>query len=464
MAKITSVEQMRHFFRENRRPIYYFGNATHHLLGMDEWVRDFTFVCRVDCFDGHHPNLFVPREMGHDDVPEEDVVERLLRNREVTDFIAARGSRPAALFLMFDERAEALCTALGMEIWFPGAGARATYGDKVETVRIGNAAGAPSVPNVLGKVERYDQLLDLARQARLGSDLVVQTPFGVSGQTTFFIATVDDWRRHEAEIVAQHEVKIMKRLECRSTTLEACVTRCGTVVGPLLGEITGLELTPHEGGWGGVELFPDAFPERLRAKASDYAARFGNELLSHGYRGYFDLDFLIDQDGEVYLGELNPRLTAVSPITSRAIRDGVPLFLFHLLEYSGADFDLDVAALNARWADPGSIESWSEIVVACTSGQAGVVAEAPPSGIWRLSDEGDVSYRRFDHLGTTLESEREAFFLRVIGPGDLCYQGVGLGILMTRGRVTTDGSELNDTARAWIRGLNGHYRTRPEEA
>jgi hypothetical protein len=464
MDTITSIEQMRHFFQESRRPIYYFGNATHHLLGMDAWVGDFTFVCRVDCFDGHHPNLFVPRKVGHDDVPEEDVVERLLRNREVTDFIAARGASPVALFLMFDERVEELCATLGMEIWFPDAGARANYGDKVETVRLGNAAGAPSVPNVLGRVERYDQLRDLAGGAGLGSDLVVQTPFGVSGQTTFFIANADDWAGHAADIVTQPEVKIMKRLVCRSTTLEACVTRCGTVVGPLLGEITGRELTPHEGGWGGIELFPDAFPEHVRAKASDYAARFGNELLTHGYRGYFDLDFLIDQDGEVYLGELNPRLTAASPITSRAICDGVPLFLFHLLEYSGADFDLDVPALNARWADPGSIESWSEIVVACTSDQLGVVTEAPPSGIWRLGDEDDVSYDRFDHLGSTMEPEREAFFLRVIGPGDRCYQGVGLGILLTRGRVTTDGSELNDTARAWIRGLNARYRTRPEEA
>ena len=464
METITSIPQVRRFFRENRRPIYYFGNATHHLLGMDGWVDSFTFVCRVDCFDGRHPALFVPKGIGHDDVPEEDVVDRLLRNQEVADLVAARGGDPVALFLMFDERAEALCAALGMEIWFPGAGARAKYGDKVQTVRIGDAAGAPSVPNVLAHVDQYDRLLDVARQAGLGGDLVVQTPFGVSGQTTFFIADADDWRRHAAEIAAQPEVKIMKRITCRSTTLEACATRCGTVVGPLLGEITGRELTPHEGGWGGIEVFPEAFPDEVRAKARDYAARFGDELLTHGYRGYFDLDFLIDQDGEVYLGELNPRLTAASPITSRVVRDGVPLFLFHLLEYSGADFDLDVSALNARWGDSSSIESWSEIVVARTSDESGVVTEAPPSGVWRLDKEGGVSYGRFDHLGASLEPEGEAFFLRVIGPGDLCYPGVGLGILMTRGRVTTDGSALNDSARAWIRGLNGRYRTRTGEA
>jgi hypothetical protein len=460
METITSIADVRRFWQENRRPIYYFGNAVHHLLGMDGWVGNFAFVCRVDCFEGRHPNLFVPREIERDDVPEEDVVERLLRHPEVADHIRARGGDPVALFLLFDERAEALCADLGLEIWFPAAGARDVYGDKVETVRIGNVAGAPSVPNVLGKVERYEQLLELTRQAGLGSDLVVQTPFGVCGQTTFFIANADDWRRHAAEIAAQREVKIMKCIRCRSTTLEACVTRCGTVVGPLLGEITGQETSPH---WSGNDVFAEAFPEAVRAKARDYAARFGDELATHGYRGYFDLDFLVDQDGEVYLGELNPRLTAATPITSRAVRDGVPLFLFHLLEYSGADFDLDVPALNARWADPSSIESWSEILVSRTSDEPGVVTEAPPSGVWRLDEGGEVAYERFDHLGAALESEREAFFLRVIEPGDRCYEGVGLGILLTRGRVTTDGSQLNDTARAWIKGFNAHYRTRPEE-
>ena len=38
-----------------------------------------------------------------------------------------------------------------------------------------------------------------------------------------------------------------------------------------------------------------------------------------GYRGYFDLDFLIDQDsGDVYLGELNPRVCGASPMTNHA--------------------------------------------------------------------------------------------------------------------------------------------------
>ena len=466
MKELADIADAQRFLRQNRRPIYYVGHTTHHLLGMDAWVNGFTYICRVDCFDGRHPNVFAPPGIGHDDVPEEEVVNRLLRNKDVTDLIARRGGSPAAVFLMFDEETEALCADLGIEIWFPPASARARFGDKVATVRIGNAAGAPSVPNALARVEAYEGLLQTADRAGLGRDLVVQTPFGVSGQSTFFIADEAEWQQHASQIAAEREVKIMKRIDCRSSTLEACVTACGTVVGPLLSEIIGHEdLTPKEGAWYGNEVFPEAFTEEVRAKARDHAAMLGGQLLKDGYRGYFDVDFLIDQDnGEVYLGEVNPRVTGASPITSRADRTGLPLFLFHLLEFSGVGFKLDVEALNARWADPRCIVSCSELVVASVEDEQSIVTDAPPSGIWRLSHEGEVTYRRFDYLGsvgTDSESEHEAFFLRVTGPGDVRFRGAGLGILITPGRLTTDDGKLNHTARAWVHGLTAHYRTRP---
>ena len=245
---------------------------------------------------------------------------------DVRDHIIARGGDPAAVFLMFDERTEALCAELGVEIWFPPAAARSRFGDKVETVRLGNSAGVPSVPNVLARVTRFDELTHLAEGAGLGGRLVIQTPQGVCGQTTFFIATEDDWHKHAAVIAAQPEVKVMRSIDCRSSTLEACATRGGTVVGPLMTEIVGLkELTPSEGGWCGNEVFPDAFTEAVRAKASDYATKVGDQLRKDGYRGYFDVDFLIDRDsGEVYLGEINPRVTGASPIANRAGGVGIP--------------------------------------------------------------------------------------------------------------------------------------------
>ena len=78
-----------------------------------------------------------------------------------------------------------------------------------------------------------------------------------------------------------------------------------------------------------------------------------------------------------------------------------------------------------------------------------------------MASDGSVSYHRFDYNRQAIESEREAFFLRITGPGDYRYEGADLGILITRGRVMTPKFELNDRAHAWIRGIKQYYAARP---
>jgi biotin carboxylase len=466
MHKLTTISDVRLFFHRNERPIYFISATNFNLAGMDERVQYFKHINYIDCFDGRHPNVFVPKEAPHAEFESiEDINNYLLEHKEVVDYIQGRGGKPVAVFLMFDEKTEDLCRELGLEVWFPPASLRSRCDNKMETVRIGNKAGVPSVPNALSRVEGYGHLRKIAAQAGIGDDLVIQTAFGDSGHTTFFIASEADWNKHAKDIVGESEVKIMKRINCRGSTLEACVTRCGTIVGPLLTEIVGAkELTPYKGGWCGNEVFPGAFSEGVRAKARAMAFKFGNQLWQEGYRGYFDLDFLIDQaTGDVYLGELNPRVCGASPMTNHAAfaYADVPLFLFHLLEFSGQDFDLDVEALNARWADPDFIDSWSQIVIKHTDANVDIVTQAPPSGIWKQASDGSVSYHRFDYHRAAVESEREAYFLRITGAGDYRYEGADLGILITRGRSMTDDFKLNERAHRWIKGLTSYYYGKP---
>ena len=115
-------------------------------------------------------------------------------------------------------------------------------------------------------------------------------------------------------------------------------------------ELTGFpELTPYGGGWCGNDVFATALTERHRQQAREYTQRMGERLREEGYRGYFELDFLADIDsGELYLGELNPRVTGASSMTNvTAVAYGdMPLFLFHLLEFTDVDYEIDVDALN----------------------------------------------------------------------------------------------------------------------
>ncbi|GIX13876.1 MAG: biotin carboxylase [Paracoccaceae bacterium] len=464
--ELKNISEIRRFFHRNEDPIYFISATNFNLLGIDEWVKNFKYICYIDCYDGKHPNVFCPSEAPHAEFQSiEDINNYLLQHKEVIDYIRRRGGKPKFVFLMFDEETERLAAELGAEIWFPKAKLRQKLDNKIETVRVGNKAGVPSVPNVLSEVRDYKHLMQLAEEAGLGHDLVLQSAFGDSGHTTFFIRSEADFRRHEHEIVGQGEIKIMKRIDCRGSAIEACATKAGTIVGPLMTELVGFrELTPYRGGWCGNEIFATAFPPATRQKARELTFRFGEQLRKEGYRGYFELDFLIDKKtGELWLGELNPRITGASSMTNHAAfaHADAPLFLFHLLEFSKAKFTLDVDELNARWADPDMIDSWSQMVIKHTEDDVDILTEAPPTGIYRMLEDGRVVYDRFDYHRRAVESENEAFFLRILKPGDYRYEGADLGILVTRGRSMTPGFQLNERARKWIHGIKRLFAARP---
>lgn len=463
---LRNISEIRRHFHTNKDPVYFVSATNFNLLGLDEWVKNFKYINYIDCFDGRHPNVMCPTEAPHGEFQSiEDINNYLLSHKEVIDYVKSRGEKPKFVFLMFDEETEKLAKKLGAEVWFPKAKLRNRVDNKIETVRIGDKAGVPSAPNTLSRIESWKHLCDVAKGAGLGDDLVLQSAYGDSGHTTFFIRTEEDFRRHEHEIIGQGEIKVMKRLVCRGSAIEACATKAGTIVGPLMTELVGFrELTPYRGGWCGNEIFATAFPPKTRQKARDLTFRFGEQLKKEGYRGYFELDFLVEEKtGEIYLGELNPRITGCSSMTNHAAfaHADAPLFLFHLLEFSGKPFDLDVEELNARWADPDMIDSWSQMVIKHTEDSVDIITQAPESGIYRMLDDGRVVYDRFDYHRRAVESEKEAFFLRILKPGDYRYEGADLGILVTRGRSMTNNFKLADRSRKWIDGIKASFSARP---
>jgi hypothetical protein len=463
---LDGVSDIRRFFHKNETPLYFISATNFNMLGADEWIKGFKFICHIECFDGQHPNVFSPKnEIPHDDFTGiEDINNYLLQHPEVQEYINSRKvgtgkSNGKAMFLMFDQQTEKLAKKLGLEIMFPPAKMRTMMDNKVNTNRIAEKAGVACVPYVLSNVKNYDHLCEVSKE--LGTDLVVQTPFGDSGHTTFFITNEEEYQKHAEEIEQEKEVKVMKRINCKGSAIEACVTRHGTIVAPLMTELVGFkELTPYKGGWCGNEIYPNAFNKDIRDKATKYTQLFGDQLRKEGYKGYFELDFLIDQDnGEVYLGELNPRVTGASSITNHAVfaLADAPLFVFHILEWMNVDYKLDINEINERWARQENIDGWSQLIVKHTEDTIEYISEAPRSGIWKMFDNGHIQYDRMDSHRRAVESENEAFFLHISKTGDYLYEGADMGIIVSRGRMMTDDFQLNERAENWIKSIRSQY-------
>jgi len=140
-----------------------------------------------------------------------------------------------------------------------------------------------------------------------------------------------------------------------------------------------------------------------------------------------------------------------------------PLFLFHLLEWMDVPYELDIEALNARWADPDNIDTWSQLVLKHTEDTVDRVQQAPQSGIWELMPDGSTRFVRQQTHRRTVYDENRAFYFRITGPGDWRAKGSDLGILVSRGRFMDEHHNLNDRAKAWIRGIRAEYVAAAEE-
>ncbi len=464
---LQGISDIRRFFYRNEVPTFFISATNFNLIGIDEWVRRFRYINYIDCFDGQHPNVFVPPEVEHRPFTSiEDINNYLLEHKAVRDYINSQrkpGERGRAIFLFFDERTEELCEELDLDLCFPKAELRRYVDDKISTTRIGNKAGIESVPNVLAKVTSWEEMKQAS--APLGDQLVVQTAFGDSGHTTFFISSKSDFDRYAHEIVEAPEVKIMKRVRCRGSAMEACVTKQGIVCGPLMTELVGFrELTPYKGGWCGNEVLPESFSREVRDQARDMTVKLGEALRELGYRGYFEVDFLRDLDSDhLYLGEVNPRITGASAMTNLAAfaHADIPLFLFHLLEWSGAEFEVDIQELNRRWAQPEYIDAWGQLVMKYTADEVRKVTAAPASGVYRMKADGSVEFLRVQTHRRTVEREDEAFYLRISKVGDYFYEGADLGILITPGRLMTEDFALTERGRKWTEGIRRAYQSAP---
>ena len=179
---LQGIAEIRHFFRTNETPIYFVGATPFNLLGIDRWVRNFRYVTYYDAWDGEHPHVITPRDKPYIEFSSGEEINNYLLHHPARMVAVPLG--PRSRWSSSTRRPNGSATSSAMTWCCPGV-ARSLE----DRHQLGNEAGAPSVPNVLVSVDSWETLVRVSTEAGLGTDLVVQTPYGDSGKTTFFISS-----------------------------------------------------------------------------------------------------------------------------------------------------------------------------------------------------------------------------------------------------------------------------------
>lgn len=281
------------------------------------------------------------------------------------------------------------------------------------------------------------------------------------GQGTFAIRDLSDLQialayLHKASsgtriVISEHIINAHER------TTQACVTRYGVFVGPLQKQIVGNSLLSNmqaigTGRYGGGEI---------SAKDPCYGAydtmlsltiRIGKLIQRMGYRGVFGIDWLIHESGQVFLIELNPRLTGITPLLTMRYRDGqdIPFMLLHVLELADMEYSITDTYVNPLPADGGllAVHSWRSKPTHLVS--------FPKPGLYDLGLKERIApsvYFDDSRNNPQLLVQPVTF-----GPTHVVKPGAQIGILMTNTAVLDEHDNLTPTIVDTVRWLQSEMK------
>ena len=217
-----------------------------------------------------------------------------------------------------------------------------------------NIKEIPGEINVLGNLN-YKELA-----IKYPEGFVVQEPMAGGGKGTFFIHTEEEFNdclaelKNTFELVASSKLVITQFIKGYAPSVTACVTQHGILQLPpqlQLIDIAGLHSSLKGNGvfcghdWSAAK----EIEKRASREMSLITKKIGEFLKKEGFRGIYGIDFLVsDVDGSVFPVELNPRFLGTFPVSTLVqLKKGeLPLIAFHILEFAGEKYKIDVNQLN----------------------------------------------------------------------------------------------------------------------
>ncbi|MFG2334990.1 GNAT family N-acetyltransferase [Streptomyces yangpuensis] len=241
--------------------------------------------------------------------------------------------------------------------------------------------GHPGIvlPSQVRAATRWAAARLLAARAGAGKGTVLKSEHGVGGSGTTVVTAGQVRAAGGARAVLRRLPRGPLLVEefvegpadpgaVRDLTYDGFVDRGGVVheVGAALMDVT-------EGAYRGATVGPGAVPERAEKPLLAFGAAVGRELAACGYRGWFDVDFVVDGEGRLAPTETNLRLTGPAIAFMVAARLDALRGAGHLVRIA------DRVELGARLPEAQVDELCADLARACAEIGA-VFVPAIPTG------------------------------------------------------------------------------------
>lgn len=406
---------MNYDFSKFSAPVFYLTPDLPRAIGLEKLLPNYHIVCLdesplVDILVSCGIKVFcLERTLGKSNflVRNTGVI---LSHPEVQKYIATQSEekQPNVMFFKPSALIDKLCERLGYRKIGNDAQLNNRFEDKISFYRMCQELGLPVVPGVIGK------MADLSFEnlsSDLGDKMVIQFGHGWAGNTTFFVKKPEEFEKMGSAYPTRM-ARVSRYIKGRTLLNNACVTSSGILVSPPAIQITAPEgFTAHPGGTCGRQ-WPSTLAPEIEAKITRYTVTVGRKMKEAGYKGYFGLDFLVeDKTSQVYLSENNARLTASVPLYTKMeiLSNQLPLLFYHLLEF------LDCSAAKPEYNLTHKKLVGAELTLRNIKSKKVTVSDAFEPGVYAIKEEGLIKIK----AGYSIEDleAKKQFVLLAAGRG-----------------------------------------------
>lgn len=238
------------------------------------------------------------------------------------------------------------CDAAGLIFVGPSATAVERMGSKIESKRIADAAGVPTVPGYHGEDQAPATLAKAAKA--IGFPVLIKASAGGGGRGMRRVHKAADFEAELAAAKAEAEAAfgdgsvLLEKLILNPRHLEV------QLFGDRFGNLVHLFERDCSVQRNNQKLIEEApapnLPESVRAKLFDAALKLGRAI---GYDSAGTVEFIMDRDGDIpYFLEMNTRLQVEHPVTESIT--GIDLVEWQLLAAAGEPLPLKQDQIGAR--------------------------------------------------------------------------------------------------------------------
>ncbi len=224
----------------------------------------------------------------------------------------------------------------------------------------------------------------------MGLPFVVQDNVGGGGRGTFIIKSIEDIRRCRSVLVEEKKgthLVISKFVSGIERSTQTLVAKDVVLRGPLQQQLVRNEELLNPTARGGMYFcggrFISEWSDKVESQIAPIIQKSASVLRHAGYKGMFGIDFIVDEDENVYVIELNARTTGLLPLLNEQTTN-IPLYLLHILELTGENYEITAPARS--WHERSEEDPGSFVVLFNQTGKAANFDDTITTGNYSYKD------------------------------------------------------------------------------